>query len=204
MQTILYALIVISSLSNMVADILLSAGQDYRNPQQTTLDKVRNTPEKNLLISAVLGFLSIACWQAVLLALQDLSGVVGSIAKVSFAIYIATIMVFHVVCCLAIHLCKVNESKEKIATKYLIFFGVLCFVFSLLYSVAMIVLSVRGELQMAWYHYLGLPFFSVMIIQFIAGRILAKVPYYSSISGTLSMMLSLLLTVHLMAKNSLF
>lgn len=85
MESIVYSIIIVSSLGNMVADILLSAGRDYTNPKQPTLERVRNTPERNLLISAVLGVCCIAFWQTPLVFLQDLSGVWGNIAASTLA-----------------------------------------------------------------------------------------------------------------------
>lgn len=182
----------------MFADILLSSGRDYTDPQQTTLARVRNTPERNLIISALLGVFCIAFWQTPLIFLQDLQGVWGNLANVSFAMYIGSVMVFHGVVCVAIHLFKVNEAKEKTASQYLKFCGGVCIIFALIYSLSMMRLGMTGAISMHWYHYLGLPLFTMIIMQFILGSLLTRVRYYSAIAGTLGMMTSLLLTVHLM------
>lgn len=197
---IVSSIIVLSCLSNMVADLFLSSGRDYRQ-QQTTLEQIRKTPEKNLLISAILGLVSLGFWQTPLYFLQHLTGTFGGVAMVSFAVFIGSIMAFHPICCMCLHLVKADEAKEKIAMQYIKYSGWICFLPMSVFTVTMIVMGVSGELAMQWYHYLGLPLFAVIIIQFGLGRLLKKVPYFSGISGTLSMMISLLLLVHLLHSN---
>ncbi len=181
----------------MIADVLLQSGRDYSNPKQSEIELVRATKTKHFLISAILGLLSITCWQAPLLLLMKLKGGIGLCLQFSFLIMITLIAVFHVACCMAFHICKVNEDKLKEATKYLAILGPLVFVPSLIYTVTMIYAGATGVLALSWFHYLTLPLPAVILIQFGLGKLLKRVPYVAPTSGTISMLVSIMFTINI-------
>lgn len=201
MDMLMYVIIVLSSVSNMYADLLLTLEGEKKIIGKKTFELFTQASEKNLLISAVLGVVAIGFWQTPLYFMQHLTGVIGGVAIVSFAILIGVIMAFHPICCLCIHLVKVDATKEKTAMQYITYVGMLCFVVTIVFTLAMITLGVNGDLVMQWYHYAGLPLFTMVVIQFGLGKMFGRIRYFSSISGTLGMMISLLLLVHLLRSN---
>ncbi len=192
MNFIFYVIIIVSGLGNMVADVLLQSGRDYSKGKQSEIEIIRATKEKHLLISAILGALCIMCWQAPLFLLIKIPATLGTILQFSFLTMISCIAIFHVVCCMAFHLCKANEEKEKIATKYLSIFGPLTFIPGLIFTAMMIYAGINGQVQLNWFHYLCLPIPAIILIQFIIGKLLKKIPYFSAVSGTLSMVVSII------------
>ncbi len=201
MMVVIFFIIVVSGLTNMIADVLLQSGRLYSDGQQSDMDVVLATKESHLFISAVLGAVSISCWQAPLFLLMKVGGTIGTLLQLSFLFMISCITVFHVVCCMGFHLYKANQEKEKAATQYLQVFGPLTFIPGLVYTVAMIYAGLTGTLHLEWFHYATLPILSIIVIRFIMGKMLKRVPYFAPVSGTLSMIVSLLSLLHIMAIN---
>ncbi len=198
MNIIVITVIIVTGITNIVADLFLSSGKDYSDKNETPIDAIRKTPEKNFFTSAILGMISILCWEFPLYYVSKIPGNPGIIASISFSMLIGCIAVFHVVCCLVMTVYKFDESKEQIMKKYIFVFGPACSLAALVYTVTMIYLGATGGLTMYWYHYLTLPLPSTIVIQFVLSKILSRVPYYSSISGTISMIVALLSTVNVM------
>ncbi len=204
MENLIIIIVVISAIINMIADILLQSGRDYSNLKQSNLEVIRATKEQHLFVSAIMGVLAISCWQAPLYLLMKVPLLSGKILFFSFLLMINSISVFHVACCMAFHIYKVNEEKEKIATKYLSVFGSCIFLFGLIYTGTMIYLGYNGVLKLNVFHYLTLPLPSVILIQFTLGRILKRLPYFSPVSGTLSMLVSIIATVNILKTNGFY
>ncbi len=198
MKIIILTVIIVTGITNIIADLLFSSGKDYSNKDEKPLEAIRRTPEKHFFISAIMGMISILCWEFPLYYISKIPGNPGIIASISFAMLIGSIAVFHVVCCLSMTVYKFDESKEYLMKKHLFAFGPACVAISLVYTITMIYLGATGGLTMYWYHYLTLPLPSNIIIQFVLSKILSRVPYYSSISGTISMIVALLSTVNVM------
>lgn len=202
-MTLITVIIIVTGISNMAADLFLSSGRDYSDKNQSILGRAQNTPDRHFFISAVLGLSSLLFWQTPVYFLAKLPGTAGAVAAVSFAMSIGAIAVFHVVCSLAIMFYKHNEDKEKTLKLYISVFSAFCIVFTLLYSIVMIYMGTTGRLTMRWYHYITLPFCSVAIIQFVIGKLLKRVPYLETVSGTLSMVVALLSTLNVLAVNGI-
>ncbi len=159
------------------------------------MDIIKNTPDKHLFLSAYIGSISISLWLSVLYYLAKIPGNAGNIAMWTFAIFIGFIMVFHVVCTFVFYIVKYDESKFETLKKTLAFFMIMCTVFSLAYTLSMLYLSQQGILQINIWQILTLPFFSMIIIQFGLGKLLNRVPHFSTIAGTLGMTVALLSTI---------
>ncbi len=197
MNFLLYGIILASGITNIIADVLLQSGRDYSNPKQSEIELLRATKTEHFLISAILGALSITCWQAPLFLLMKVKGGIGICLQFSFVAMISLIAVFHVACCMAFHICKVNEDKLKEATKYLTILGPLVFIPSLIYTATMIYAGATGLLHLSWFHYLTLPLPAVILIQFGLGKLLKRVPYIAPTAGTISMVVSLMFTINI-------
>ncbi len=181
----------------MIADVLLQSGRDYSNPKQSEIELVRATSSKHFLLSAIIGVISITCWQAPLFLIMRLKSSIGTTLQFSYLAMISCITVFHVACCMAFHMAKLNEDKLKEATKYLTILGPLIFIPSLIYTVTMIYAGATGMLNLSWFHYITLPLPAVILIQFGLGRLLKRVPYVAPTAGTLSMLVSIMFTINI-------
>lgn len=53
------------------------------------------------------------------------------------------------------------------------------------------------------FQYISLPFFSFIIFQLMLGKILKKIPHFSSVAGTLGMIISLIGTISIMTGNNI-
>jgi hypothetical protein len=204
MNTILISLIVVSGLTNMIADLFLVSGKDRKIKNQSNLDSAEKTPVNHLFISGILGLISISFWVVPVYYLSKLPTVVGLIALFSFSMYIVAVAAFHVVASFCILILKFNHDKEAFLSKIIKTYGSVCILFSLIYTAAMMILSFSGSLNMQVWHYPTLPLFSMILIQFILGNVLKRIPYFSSVAGTLSMMISFLSTIHIMLINNIF
>ena len=202
MHTTIILVLVLSGISNIVADLLLVSGGDFKR-KQSKADQARETPTNHLVISGVLGLISISFWMVPLYYLSALPDTAGLVAMLSFAIYIATLTTFHAVCSFVIISFKLKEDSFAYLGGTMRYYGALCIFWSSLYTGAIIYLSVSGVLAMEIFHYLTLPLFSMIIIQLILGSLLKKIPHFTSIAGSLSMIISLLSTVHLMISNNI-
>ncbi|PID85190.1 MAG: hypothetical protein CSA11_03525 [Chloroflexi bacterium] len=200
MAVLIIVLIVISGLTNMVADVLMVSGKDYKRKDQTRIEQVNNTPDNHLYLSGIIGMISLSLWMGVVYYLSYIEGTIGIIVMIAYAMFVGSIMVFHVVCSNILLLFKHSEIGEKKLTKLLMFYGAMCVLFSSAYSGFMIYLGVTGVLRMHFIHYITLPIFSTLIIQMLLGKII-KIKHFDSIAGTLSMLVSMLLTIHIMITN---
>ena len=179
-------IIIVTGLSNMIADIFLVSGKNHKD-DQTRYDQIAETPYQHLHISGVLGLLSIAFWVT--------STVVGILSIFSFVMYIMSIQTFHVACSYVMICYKLNGKPFDDVGKVLKIYGAICILFSLIYTGSMIYLSVTGIISMSILQYITLPVFSMIIFQVVLRGILKKIPHYTSVAGTLGMMVSLLGTV---------
>lgn len=187
-------IIIVTGLSNMIADIFLVSGKNHKD-DQTRYDQITETPYQHLHISGVLGLLSIAFWVTPLYYLKDLSTAVGILSMFSFVMYIMSIQTFHVACSYVMICYKLNGKPFDDVGKVLKIYGAICILFSLIYTGSMIYLSVTGVISMSILQYITLPVFSMIIFQVVLRGILKKIPHYTSVAGTLGMMVSLLGTV---------
>ncbi len=200
MAIIIIVLIVISSLTNMVADVFLVSGKDHTIKNQPPTEIAKNTPDNHLHISGMLGLVSLSFWMGVLYFLSYLKGTGGMLAMLFYAAYIGCIMVFHVFCSNVFLLVKHSQIEEKKLESVFKFYMLMCVITSLLYTVTMFYLGLSGTLKMNIIHYLTLPFSSTVIVQFILGKII-KIKHFESIAGTFSMLVAMLSTIHIMVSN---
>ncbi len=200
MATIVIILVVVSGITNMVADVFLVSGKDHKINNQPMIDVARNTPDKHIKLSGMIGLISLSFWLSVLYYLSYLKGNIGIITMISYAVYIGCIMVFHVVCSYIFLLGKHTEMSEKSLNKIFIFYAGACVVSSTLYSGLMLYLGISGILKINFIQYITLPLFSTIIVQFILGNLI-KIKYFSSVSGTLGMIISMLSTISIIAGN---
>ncbi len=192
---IIISVVVIASISNMIADVFLASGKNHKVEKQSRMDIIKNTPDRHLFLSAYIGSISISLWLLVVYYLVKIPGSIANIAIWTFSVYIAFVMTFHVVCSFVFYIVKYDESKFDIFKKILAFFMIMCTVFSLAYTLSMLYLSQQGTIEMNVLQILTLPFFSMIIIQFGLGNLLNKIPHFSSIAGTLGMLVALLSTI---------
>lgn len=186
-------LIIIASLTNMAADLFLVSGRDYNNAEQTRIGLIKATPDKHLIISGRLGFLAISMWFTPLYYLRMIPGDLGYIAMLTFVIMITCFATFHVLCSYTFMLAKRDENNLSVYMKKLGFYGILCGLSTVFFSLIMIYLGVKNIIQMSVLNYICLPFFSVFLIQFILGRLVLKdLKYFRSFSGTFAIMISLI------------
>ncbi len=197
---IIIILIVLSSLINMIADILLVSGKDNKIKNQEVMDIINKTPNKNIYLSGMIGVFSLAVWMSLLYFLSYLKGRVGLFVIISYAMFIGSIMVFHVSCSTIFLFAKNSLVNHKRLKKLLMFYAIPTIIFSLMYTGGMIYLGLTEVLRMNMIHYITLPIFSTIIIQIILGNII-PIKHFDSISGTLSMLISMLSTIHIIVTN---
>ncbi len=147
-----------------------------------------------------MGMISLIMWMSVLYFLSYIEGDIGRIAMFTYAAYIASIMVFHVICSFIFLLAKHTNISKKELTNTFNFYMIMCIVTSLAYTSVMIYLGLNGILNMSVIHYLTLPFLSTIIFQFGLGRLI-KIKHFDSVVGTLSMLISMLSIIHIMVVN---
>ena len=200
MNALIIALIVLSCASNVVADIYLMSGKT-KVPGQTHRDRIDRTPLNHLMISGILGLVSILFWLTPAYYLAQLPGTAGALALLFFAAYIASLTTFHVMCAYALMCYKFSEEALPTVGKSIRMYGLVCMATSGLYTASMLFLSYSGALHISLLQALTLPFFSILIVQKLLGRVFHKVHHFSSVAGTLSMLVSLLGTVWIMIEN---
>ncbi len=200
MGILVIIMVIVSSLSNMVADVLMSSGKDYKIKNQPIADSIKNTPDIHLILSGVIGAVSLTFWMSVLYYLSYIEGPMGKIVMIAYAAYIGCIMVFHVLCSNLFLLSKHSEMEEKKLYKIMMFYAGLCVLTSSIYSGLMLYLGVSGILQMKIIHYVFLPVFSTGIVQFLLARNI-KIKHLDSIGGTISMLVAMLFTINIIITN---
>lgn len=190
MNILILTVIIISGITNMIADIFLSSGR--KNSKQTRLDIIKNTPDKHLFISAFLGSISIGAWLVVLVYLAQLPTVLGQLTMISYALFIAFIITFHVSCSYAFYVAKHDETKYDYMKKVLGFFMGMCTLLGAIVTALLIALNVQGIISLNLWQILFLPLFATLIIQMGIGTLLKKVPYFQTIAGTLATVISII------------
>ncbi len=202
MVTVFIILIVISAFINMIADIYLVSGKESGMRKKDMFSIIEKTPVKHINLSGMIGVFALSFWMLVLYFLSFIEGTMGTIALVSFAMYIGSIMVFHVACSHLFLLVKRSDMDNDYLKKILVFYMIPCVIFSLLYTGVMIYLGLSGVLKMNILYYLTLPFCSTCIFQFGLGNIgIIKWKHFESIIGTLSMLLAMLGTIGIIVSN---
>ncbi len=200
MGTIVIVIIIVSSITNMVADVLMKSGKDHRIKNQSILDIAKKTPDKHLYLSGIIGLVSLLSWMSVLYYLSYIEGIEGILMMFTYAAFIGCIMVFHVICSYTFLLSNHSEIEKDKLAKVLYFYMAMTVIFSVAYSGGMMYLGLSGVLKMNIIHYITLPLFSTILIQFMLGKIV-KIKHFDSIAGTLSMLVSLLATMNIIATN---
>ncbi len=194
MSVFIIVLIVGSSLLNMYADILLVSGKDFRVKNENPVDIVKRTPDKHLFKSGMIGAVCISMWMSMLYFFTNVKGMVGTFTMIAFAMFIGSIMVFHVICSKIFLMSKHTDISEKQLYKVMKFYAGICVVTSVVFTTLMIYLGASGIINMNWYHYIALPIFATTIIQFGLPKIIT-IKHFDSISGTLSMLISMLFII---------
>ncbi len=192
--------IIFSAILNMIADIFLVSGKDYKTSKQSTVDIINKTKDKHIYLSAKLGVIAIPMWMSVIYFLSYIKSNIGTILIIIYAMYIATITVFHVMCSNVFLLYKYSNKGEQKLKKLLIYYAIPCVVLSTAYSSIMLYLGINSTLHLNVLHYLTLPICSSLLIQVILGNTI-KIKHFDSISGTVSMLVTMLSTVHIIISN---
>ncbi len=202
MLTLFIVLIVISAVVNMVADVYLVSGKEKGMSKKDMFAIIEKTPEKHINISGMIGVFALSVWMLVIYFLSYIQGTMGVIAMLSFAMYIGSIMVFHVACSHIFLLAKRSDMDRDYLKKMLGFYMIPCIIFSLVYTLVMFYLGLSGALKMNLLYYLTLPFSSTVIFQFGLGNSkLIKWRYFESITGTISMLIAMLGTIGIIVTN---
>ncbi len=202
MNSLIITIIIVSSITTIIADLLLTSGRYVTKEKQTDLEIIKNTKYKNLVISAILGSVSILFWMSILYYLMQLKGTIGFFTSLTFAMYIGSIAVFHSVVAFAYYIVKKDENDFKHLGKIMSYFVMACVITSVAFTSLMLVLAINGTLKLSILNYLTLPFFSTILIQFILGSIMNKFTrWFKPISGTLSMLVSFLSLINIMINN---
>ncbi|MDO5713817.1 MAG: hypothetical protein Q4Q07_05235 [Tissierellia bacterium] len=194
-------IIIIFSVTNMIADVLLVSGKRPGMGKESGEAIAERTPIKHLFISAVLGLISISMWITPIYFLRHLPTSTGTWAMLFFAFYICSCAAFHVTVAYSVLCYKCNPELITNLKKVMMIFGFICVFWSSLYTISIIRLSTNHSLNLHFFHYITLPIFSMIIVQFLLPKVFKKVLHFSSIAGTLGMMISLLSTIHFMAMN---
>ncbi len=200
MAMTLLIVIVVSAFINMYADIILVSGKDASIKNQDELDIISKTPEKNIIRSGQIGVFALSMWMGVLYFLSFIDGNMGILAMLSFAMYIGSIMVFHVACSHIFIMAKNTDMERKYLEKMLFFYMIPCIIFSLLYTGIMAYLGFSGVLKMHLSYYITLPFASTVLFQFGLSKVI-KIKHFDSIAGTVSMLIAMLGTIGIIASN---
>ncbi len=201
MYVFAFIIVAIAGFGNMVADYLLYSGKDPTNPNQTKQEIALATPEKDITNSALLSLVSIVFWSMPSYFLAQVDSVFGKIAFFSLVMYIVSLVGFHVMVCYTVLVFKYRSEKEVFLGKYIPYYSIISIITVSIYTSAMVILGLTGELVMHLWHYFTLPVFSVIIFQFILGKLLKKIHHYDSISGSISVVISLLSLIHIMLIN---
>ncbi len=192
-------ILVISSLLNIVADILLLWGIKDTN-WEPTVESIKKTPTSFLLIGSLSGLVILPFWFFPVTYLMRIPGIAGQIAAYSYLTYIATLIVFHVSYSfvgIGIKECDaLNDKFERIITA-IAGYSMLLF---LIFTGAMVYLGLTSTLNMSWYHYFTLPAFTIIFFRIIA-KILKSVPYIAAVSGTLAMLTFFIGFVNMISRN---
>ncbi len=201
MYNLFFIIVLVAGFGNMVADYLLYSGKDATNPNQTKQEIALATPEKNIVNSALLSLISIMFWTVPSYFLAHIDSIFGKIAFLSLVMYIVSLVGFHVMVCYTVLVFKYKPEKELFLSKYLSYYAIISIITVSVYTVAMIILGLKGILVMRLWHYFTLPFFSVLIFQLILSKLLNRIHHYDSIAGSVSIVISLLSLVHIMSIN---
>ncbi len=201
MYILAFVLVIIAGLGNMVADYLLYSGKDAANPNQTKQEIALVTPEKDIVNSALLSLVSIMFWLVPSYFLTLVNTIFGKMAFFSLAMYVVSLVGFHIMVCYTVLVYKYKPEKETFLGKYIPYYAMISIITASIYTGSMIILGLKGVLVMRVWHYLSLPLFSVIIFQFILSKVLKKINHYDSVAGSISIIISLLSLIHIMWIN---
>lgn len=193
-------ILLLSCFANIVADIFLLHGVRHTG-WQPGLDALEKTPPRFILGGSLAGFVTITPWFLLLLPLSAIPDTPGMIGLVSYAIFIAAMMVFHISYAF-VGLAIQSDPDLKIPFSKII--GAIAGVSALsgfIFSVPIVWLGLNGNLNMNALHYISLPTVSILLFQLILGTALKRLPYYLAISGNLAMALFFYGFFDLMALN---
>lgn len=196
-------IILASGLIHMYAGVLLFSGRDRRNLWQSKENVLAATPDKHIFASGVLCLLAGSFWMTPLYYLAKLPTFTGMAAFVSFALFVLSCTVFHVAAGFSLYAYKKDPNYENPTQNIIKIYGLIYVFWAAVYSLCMAVLGFSCVLEMNFFHYLTLPLPAILIIQLGLGVKLKKTAYFSDISGTLAVMVSLLSTVNIMVSNQI-
>lgn len=194
-QSLLICVLTFSCLTNVVLDILLLWGV-RETGWDPGIDALIYTPEQFNNWGALGGLFTITCWFALVPSLNRLEGWAGQVAMFGYCAYVASLILFHgSYAFIGIALRRTPDLLDVFLP--LVELVVSFSAFSMLVvSLALAYLGFTKSLVFRWYHYLGLPFVSVLIFSVVFGYFLSNVPYYLAISGTVAMLAFFLSFLH--------
>lgn len=196
-------IILTSGLCSIYADILLFSGKSNPGELERGRKAADGTAHSNMLRSGFIRLLACAFWMMPLYYLSRLPTFAGITAFISFAAFILSASVFHIALGFILYTFQKGSFSENLMQHQIKIYGLVYLFWAAVYSFAMITLNFNGTLNMNLLHYFTLPLPAVLIIQLFLGAKWKKQPYFSDISGTLAIMVSLLSTVNIMVSNQI-
>lgn len=202
MGTIFIFIIITSCVINAYTDVLMMSGARIKH----TFDEiVQETPDKHLYASGYIGVFAISQWMLVLYFLSHIKESVGIITMIAYAMYIGSIMMFHIACSYSFLLEKHEKHGIEKFRQKIVIFALPSAVFAAFYTGMMIYLGTSGILKINFFQYLTLPAFSLIFFQLLFGTIVTKglirIRLLSDISSTLAMSVSMLSTINIISVN---
>lgn len=195
------ALLVGSSVVHIVADVLLLRGA-RENAWRTGFGALIKTPRPSLLAGALLGLFTVPVWLLPAVYLINIDGAFGLWAFFSFVGYVAVLLLFHVSYAFVGIGLQVDRNLSGPYRSLLSIIGLWSMVLSAVFTVAIVLAGVGGHLDLAWYHYLSLPSITIVLFQYLLGRLLRSVPYYLATSGTLAMLTFFVGFIDMVGRNT--
>jgi len=199
MMTTVLIILIVSSLFNIVADIMLLWGIKHTK-WEPNLESILKTPTKLLLIGSLSGLIILPFWFIPIRYLAKIPGIVGQIALYSYLLYITVLIFFHVAYAFVGIGAKESATLYKKYETIITAIAGYSFLLSIIFTGAMIYLGVTNILDMSWCHYITLPTFAIMIFRIIS-TVFKKVPYLVAISGTLAMLTFFIGFIHMVSNN---
>lgn len=196
-------IILASGLCSIYADILLFSGKNASGSFSINEKQADKITGHRILLSGFIRLLACVFWMMPLYYLSHLPTFAGMTAFMSFAAFILAASVFHIALGFILYAFRQGSLPENTMQRQIRLYGLVYLFWAAVYSCAMIALNFNGTLNMNLIHYFTLPLPAVLIIQLFLGAKWKKQPYFSDISGTLAMMVSLLSTVNIMVSNQI-
>ena len=175
----------IATVVHLGADILLFSG-GKGDPDVPADRALHDTSRRALLSGSLLGLVTIPWWFVPAYYLAQLPGGWGAVTSLSYVTWIGSLMAFHTAYAFIgigvygnIGLARDMVGPIRIVATFTL-------VMAAIVTVTLILVGVRGFLQLSWHHYILLPVPAMVLLQGVLGRLLRRIPYFTTAGGTLS------------------